>query len=217
MKSLLDLTGQRFGRWLVLSEQFPRGERRRWLCQCDCSATRSVPQIDLRSGRSQSCGCERIRRATECATKHGHSTDSTYNCWAKMKARCTNPSDAAFGRYGGRGIRVCPQWLDFAGFYADMGDRPSLGHSLDRIDNDGHYEPSNCRWATRKVQNNNKRSNRLLEFNGRSQTLSEWADELGFDYGALRSRLSLRAWTVERALTTPMRFKRPRCRSSRIA
>jgi hypothetical protein len=135
--------------------------------------------------------------------KHGHSPEGrptrTYQSWASMKGRCLNPRNPKYSIYGGRGIKVWDQWLDFNRFLEDMGERPN-GMSLERVDVDGHYVPWNCMWATPKRQANNKRSNRILTHNGESLTSSQWADRLGLSYATLRMRLH-RGWSVERALT----------------
>jgi hypothetical protein len=128
-----------------------------------------------------------------------------YAIWNGMRQRCNNPSAGAYRHYGGRGIKVCPEWEQFWQFVADMGPRPSPDHTLERIDNDGDYRPSNCKWATRRAQSRNRRSNRLLTFNGRTQPMSAWADETGITYTAIQTRLD-RGWSVHDALTRPMRF-----------
>ncbi|TAM23394.1 MAG: hypothetical protein EPN60_15100 [Nevskiaceae bacterium] len=126
-----------------------------------------------------------------------------YQVWHSMRARCTNPSRPHYARYGGRGIKVCARWGSFANFIADMGERPS-GATLDRIDNDGHYEPGNCRWATRKDNCRNRANNRLLTFNGETKASVEWAEITGIGEFVLSQRLA-RGWSVERALTQPPR------------
>ena len=124
-----------------------------------------------------------------------------------MLTRCTNVNDEHYELWGGRGIKVCDRWrTSFKNFYADMGDRPE-GLSLDRIDNDGDYEPSNCRWATQKQQQNNRRNNTSLAFNGLTATMSDWADRLGISKVTLCARLTRYGWSVERALSTPAQFK----------
>lgn len=120
-----------------------------------------------------------------------------------MLRRCRDPNNHKFPIYGGRGISFCERWADFSEFLADMGEKPP-GMTLDRIDVDGNYEPSNCRWASHKTQANNKTCNRLIEWNGRTLTCSEWADELGISFVALRMRLH-RGWGIERAFTEPLR------------
>lgn len=131
---------------------------------------------------------------------HGMSDSSTFFIWNQMKDRCNNPDNHAFPNYGGRGISVCREWGEsFSSFLADMGHRPT-GMSIERIDNNGNYEPSNCRWATRIQQNNNRRNNRKVTAFGRTLTLAEWSRETGVNYSALRSRLD-RGWPVETALS----------------
>lgn len=136
-------------------------------------------------------------------TKHGLCYEPEYNVWSKMKQRCTKPSESRYDRYGGRGISVCKEWMEsFEQFYKDMGPRPSHHHSIDRINNDGNYEPSNCRWADFKTQANNKSINRFLTHNGETRTMSQWASFIGISYNVLTARLDL-GWSVDDALTKP--------------
>ena len=154
------LEGQRFGRLVVLSKEV-RGPyiKSRWLCQCDCGNTSLATTTDLQRGRHQSCGCLQKERAT----KHGALVDArkgkrdpTYLSWQAMKDRCLNTKRRYYHRYGGRGITICDRWLhSFSAFLEDMGPRPT-GLTLERINNDGNYEPSNCRWATQHEQTLNQ-------------------------------------------------------------
>ena len=130
---------------------------------------------------------------------HGKSRSKAYRIWDGMRQRCDNPKNKAYKNYGGRGIRYCPKWQFFEGFYEDMGDPPD-GSSLDRIDNEGNYEPSNCRWATRIEQNNNSRQNTTVSFCGETLTIAQWARRIGVRANTLSLRL-LRGWPVEAALT----------------
>jgi hypothetical protein len=127
-----------------------------------------------------------------------------FRTWSAMKQRCQKPTHKAFPRYGGRGIKVCERWQTFANFYADMGPRPSKQHSLDRINNDGHYEPSNCRWATRIEQNNNRRDNVRVTISGKTQTLTQWGREAGTDVMRVFRRIK-KGWPIEKALTAPVK------------
>lgn len=140
---------------------------------------------------------------------HGLSYAPEYRAWQTMRLRCTNPDNAAYPDYGGRGIIVCPEWLNSVQqFVADMGPKPSPRHEIDRRDNDGPYAPWNCRWATRKVNCRNRRSNRILEFNGERLSLAEWCERLGLPRDTVHKRLAA-GWTVDAALSTPVRPKAP--------
>lgn len=186
-----DITGERFGRLVVL-ERAGTNDRGAslWRCRCDCGNEKVTRGFVLRQGRCRSCGClqDEQRRAKRKTDVGSESTE--YNTWEGMKARCLNPDSEAYADYGGRGIAVCARWLSFENFLADMGKRPN-GRSLDRIDNNGNYEPGNCRWATRREQANNKRSNHLVSINGRSMSLMSSCRELGLSYIVTRRRLEL--------------------------
>ncbi len=135
---------------------------------------------------------------------HGMSGTNVYRRWKHMLARCTNPKNKHYKNYGGRGIKVCERWRKFENFLADMGYPPTWKHSLDRIDNNGNYEPSNCRWATRLEQQNNIRSNKMLEFKGKRMSLSAWSRELNINKATLAGRLNKRKWSIEKAFLTPI-------------
>lgn len=202
---VMALDGQRFGRLHVLEFAFVKDRAARWLCLCDCGTKKVVPAKSLRSGAAQSCGCLRKERAAIASraakTTHGETAGSTnsrtYRIWVNMVSRCTNPRFDAFPWYGGRGIQVCDRWKLFANFLEDMGRVPD-GLSIDRIDSDGDYEPSNCRWADMRTQQNNRRSSKRLEWAGRTQTQAQWARELGIDEKLISARL-IRGWSLERA------------------
>lgn len=140
---------------------------------------------------------------------HGLSYTPEYRAWQTMRLRCTNPANAAYPDYGGRGIKVCERWLnDVAAFVADMGPKPSPLHEIDRRDNDGHYEPGNCRWVLRKINDRNRRNNRRLTYKGETLTLVEWCERASLLTDTVSKRIA-GGWSVERALTTPARAKRP--------
>lgn len=163
MNRLIDLTGQRFARLLVMErgENTARGKAR-WVCRCECGATTLVRASHLRSGQIRSCGCLNRERTRARSTTHGHAPrgrqTAEHRAWGAMLARCYNPCGKDYRDYGGRGITVCPRWREsFQTFLDDMGLKPSAELSLDRKDNDGPYAPGNCRWATRSEQRRNQR------------------------------------------------------------
>jgi hypothetical protein len=193
-----DLTGKVFGRLRVLS--FAGRNRWRcalWLCECRCGQRKIVLGANLRKRIRGvvSCGCVLHRQRDLSGTPE-------YATWGGMIQRC---ADAGNPNYGGRGIQVCDRWLSFEDFLADLGPRPSSRHSIDRLDNDGDYESGNCRWATRKDQANNKRTNRKLTLNGETLSCAEWARRLCVSRYVIFNRLRS-GWTVERTLTTPLQW-----------
>lgn len=155
----------------------------RWKCRCVCGNYTLATGGSLRSGNKKSCGCLRQTNTTVNGVK-----TKEYRIWDSMRQRCGNPNDPHFEEYGGRGIHVCSEWEKYSQFIADMGLKPSAAHTLERIDNNLGYSKSNCRWATRKEQANNRRSNVYLTLQNRTQTMAQWADELGVPLRRLSER-----------------------------
>ena len=170
-----------------------------WLCQCDCGKEVIVRGASLTTGNTKSCGC----LTTANAVTHGKSRTDEYKAWGTMLQRCTNPRATGFDRWGGRGITVCERWRrSFENFLVDLGPKPSPQHSIDRINNDGNYEPGNCRWATKQEQIWNSRVPRWITFRGITLPLAEWSRQVNILAATIRQRLN-KGWSIERAFTTP--------------
>ena len=201
-----NLTGNAYDHWTVI--RFAGRDAHSmtyWECRCDCGTIRNVKQRNLLSGLSTSCGCSMAEKTRKRATVHGKYNTPEYIAWQSMKSRCYDTKGRSYKDYGGRGITVCPRWLDsFQNFYADMGDRPTPKHSLDRKENSKGYCPENCHWATRKEQNNNARFNRRLTHHGETLTITEWSLRTGINLATLRHRLR-KGWSVPDALGRPLR------------
>lgn len=198
-----NMVGQTFGRLTVdaeLSERDGCGAIM-YACSCDCGATASVAGISLRSGHTKSCGCLYSETRKSICRTHGKSRTNnlTYNSWLRMRRRCSGAAFKDQAHYSGRGISVCERWNSFSNFLADMGARPP-GTTLDRIDNDGNYEPGNCRWASNAEQSRNTSRNVWIEHNGKRLCLKDWADEIGVSPATLHSRYR-RGWSHEEIIT----------------
>ena len=199
-----DIEGHRYGRWLVLGYGgILRGKNQgyaSWYCRCACGTMRRVKSHNLLSGQSRSCGCIHL----EAVSTHGKSRTKIYSSWLHMIRRCRDPKDYSYRLYGARGIEV--KFRDFAEFYREVGDPPSSLHTIDRIDNGGHYEPGNVRWATRVEQIHNRGpmpGSRMLKMDGREMSLANWARELGMSRQTLWARLK-KGWDLKTALSTKL-------------
>lgn len=186
--------GTRFGQLVVSGERFKRPNDRHHFyveCVCDCGVKKSFCVANLKSGVTLSCGCYLKKLCGDIHRIHGMTETSEYKSWCGMKERCSRKTLKSYYRYGGRGITVCNQWINsFENFFRDMGPKPSPKHSLERRDNDGNYEPSNCYWATKKEQARNTRRNVFVEHMGHTKLLVEWAEILGVPYDLIQARLS---------------------------
>ena len=204
----LNLTGERFGK-LVAIKTIGKNKNGAylWQCKCDCGNEIIANVGNLKNGHTKSCGCLRVDRCKTNFTKHGLEHTRLYGIWSDMRLRCYDEKNIAYHRYGGRGITICDEWKnDVKAFYdwaTENGYKDSL--TIDRIDNDGNYCPENCRWATVKEQASNRRSNIFVTHNGKTQTMKEWANEVGIPYKVVWARVQKLGWSAERALTDPVK------------
>lgn len=200
-----NITNQRFGRLVALGP-ITKAKSVNWLCQCDCGNTAIVRADHLTGNSIQSCGCLRLERVVAASIQHGMFGTKIYSTWSRIVQRCTNPNNARYPDYGGRDIKICADWQEsFEAFHLYVARLPHFsekGYTIDRINNNGDYEPGNVRWATSTEQHRNTRKNRLLTFNAKTQCFSAWEEELGLRKGQIWERLH-RGWSVEKTLTTP--------------
>lgn len=197
---------ERFGKWTRIQRLGKYSE-----CACDCGTSRMVLSSDLKRGASKSCGCTRhvaVAKAKAANTTHGQTNSPEYGVWVDMRRRCYQKHRPDYHRYGGRGITVCESWRsDFLAFYRDMGPRPAKC-TLDRRDNRGPYSPENCHWASKKIQDRNKRTTVLHIFFGEPLTLVDAAERHGILVSTLRSRIVQRGWNPDRAVSEPVHLGR---------
>ncbi|SHJ74243.1 hypothetical protein [Tepidibacter formicigenes] len=211
MAKLIDLTGQRFGKLVVIKRgKNDKTNHARWYCQCDCGEVVLVTRGNLRNGRAKSCGCLRREKITRYNIKKdntGESKTKLYQIWIAMRQRVKNPNSQAFKNYGGRGITICKEWEEdfqvFKKWSISNGYKENL--SIDRIDNDKGYSPENCRWTDWETQCNNTRNNINITYNGETKTITEWEKTLGFKRNVLLNRIYKYDWSVEKAFTTPVK------------
>lgn len=213
MKKAQDLSGQRFGNLVVLEfdHKSIKSRKRFWKCQCDCGQQCIVYQNHLKSGHTKSCGCSHHR--TDINVIHGCCRrvvpkERIYGIWSGIKNRCLNKNNQAYNKYGGRGITICEEWLDFSNFKEwafNHGYSDNL--SIDRIDVNGNYCPENCRWANEVTQANNRRNSVYLTVGNETHTIAEWTKIYNLPKGLISSRIHKLGWDVEKAITTPLKRK----------
>jgi hypothetical protein len=212
MSKMIDMTDWKFTKLKVIARiENNKNGNAIWQCKCDCGNVINVTGVDLRSEHTKSCGCYNIEAIIQRNMKHGETRTRLYNIWRKMLRRCKNSNEKRYKDYGGRGIFVCNEWKDYLVFRdwaLSNGYKEDL--TIDRRNNDGNYDPDNCRWATYKEQGNNKRNNHCIVYNGKTQTLMQWSEETSIDYDVIQRRLTVYKWSIEKALTTPTRKMRKR-------
>lgn len=222
MGKFIDLKGKRFGRLVVIERSENIGKQIAWLVRCDCGEVKVVTGMHLRGGDTKSCGCFKKDNAHMLGTKmgkkiggknktHGSTKSRLYAIWRSMKERCMCPSNTFYSLYGGRGITVCEEWCNSFEVFRDWAiangyDENALRGqcTIDRIDVDGNYEPSNCRWATLTEQQNNKRNNHNLTYDGETYTIAEWSRIVGINESTIRQRLRY-GWDIEDVLRRPVK------------
>lgn len=209
----VNMSDQVFGMVTVLGfageDRTTKQVRNLWWCRCECGAVFKPRGDHLKSGNTTNCGCVRRVSVGDSCRTHGHCnnrrTTSEYGIWCAMIRRCCVADDPGYKYYGTRGIIVCSRWREsFEAFFSDMGPKPKR-YSIDRIDSSGNYEPSNCRWATHREQMQNTRRNHLITFQNTTLCVTEWARRVGLPSATLFSRIHKGGWSVERALTTPLK------------
>lgn len=198
-----ELNGKKFNRWTVLDGS----SSDKILCKCECGTIRSVRKYAIINGHSLSCGClQKENAAKSCIsrTRHGKHKHPIYVCWTHMKERCFTKTCKSYKNYGGRGISVCEEWLDFETFYRwAKSNGWQKGLSIERKDNDGNYCPENCTWIPKNQQTKNTRKNVKIEIDGKVLNLSEWARRFGISLGAIYYRVNHKGWPIEKAIITP--------------
>ena len=211
-----DISGRRYGRLVAVRQVSSDGERPTvWLFRCDCGAEKELASTNVIQGSTRSCGCLRREVSGETQLRHGTARrgkkTSEYATWHNIRSRCYSPKNRSYADYGGRGIRVCDRWLNGDGklsgyecFLADMKEKPTPRHTVERIDNDGPYSPDNCVWGIRRAQSRNKRTTIRVVFRGRDVALIDLCDELGLRYRRVADRMR-KGWPLESALFLPPR------------
>lgn len=197
---ILDITGRKFGMLTALRFSDRKNGSTYWIFLCDCGKEKRIISRNVITDNVKSCGCHKKEFLRNIATTHGMSKTHIYSVWRSMKSRCIKPSHISYINYGGRGIKVCDRWIkSFKNFFEDMGSTYRKGLEIERINNNGNYEPDNCKWATEKEQGNNKRSNVILNHNGRKMTIKQWSEFLNINEATLYRRY-YQKWPVNRLL-----------------
>ena len=198
----IDLTNKKIGRWTVLREGTrDKYNHLRWVCECECGIVKEVTGSSLRRGESRSCGCLKNELQSERNFKHGESDTRLYKIWGGIKSRVSNKNDTTFEHYGGRGIKICDEWIEYVPFRDwSLSNGYTDELSIDRIDVDGNYEPSNCRWISMEKQMSNMTTNNLITYKGRTKTLTEWSDSLGIKRSTLSSRIHRQGMSFQEAI-----------------
>lgn len=206
----IDLTGKTFGRLTVIGCADSLNGHLRWLCKCSCGNECIVHGSSLKSGNTTSCGCYKTENAKKLYSGVRQNDKRLYSIWNAIKQRCNNPHNKSYHDYGGRGIKMCTEWADkYENFYYwAMTSGYRKGLEIDRVDNDGDYEPDNCRWVNREIQANNRRNVKLYVIKGVSKSLAQWCREYNQDYYLARQRISKLGWSIEDALETQKWEKR---------
>ena len=202
MKPIVKI-GDKFNRLTAINFQFRRKKKDYWLFRCDCGKEKVIQAANVKYGHTKSCGCYNIEMTIRRSKTHGMTNIPEHHTWNLMRQRCSDKNYHLYHRYGGRGIKVCKRWLGkngFQNFYSDMGKRPISKTSLDRVNNNGNYEPNNCRWATMKEQANNTKKNIFVSVNGIQIPFSELAEIFNIKTETLRQRIFNQHWDLKRAL-----------------
>lgn len=206
MARIKDLSGQKFNMLTVISYYGNTEDHKAvWLCRCDCGVEKPIAAAKLKQGQ-KSCGCLSATANTRKKSYHGKRGTGAYVSWSRMIQRCNYDGYDGTARYKGRGVSVCERWRTFVNFLEDMGDRPE-GCSLDRINNEGDYEPSNCRRADQKTQARNKSTTKTYEYRGQKKILDDWADEFGINRNTLTDRVSTLGWGITEAIERPIQAR----------
>lgn len=208
-RKLIDLTGQKFGRLTVIKYMgLDKNHKSTWLCRCECGNEKIIRKSDLTSGNTKSCGCY-IKEITSKRSKtHGLKKSPIYNIWQNMKKRCYNKNCKSYKDYGARGIKICDEWLNIINFHNwAITNGYKKGLSIERVDVNGNYEPSNCTWIPLEEQARNKRSNHLITCNGETHCIAEWAEILGIKRHKIEDRINKLKWSENKTIETLIKEK----------